>query len=71
MKKIGAGGFSIVYLARKNDECKYYSIKVIDKQLMIEKDKKEVVYNERNILSQVSHLRIVKLFYALQNVNIV
>jgi len=31
LKKIGAGGFSVVYLVKKKDTGKYFAMKVIDK----------------------------------------
>lgn len=31
MRKIGAGGFSVVYLVKKRDTGKYFAMKVIDK----------------------------------------
>jgi hypothetical protein len=36
-------------------------MKVIDKQLMVERDKEEIIVNERSILSRVKHKRIVRL----------
>jgi serum/glucocorticoid-regulated kinase 2 len=31
LKKIGAGGFSVVYLVKKKDSGNFYAMKVIDK----------------------------------------
>ena len=40
----------------------------MDKQKLIEKNKTEIVFNERNILVKVNSEKVVKLFYAFQNV---
>jgi protein kinase A len=39
-------------------------MKVIDKELMIERDKTELIMNERNILVKLRHKRVVRLHYA-------
>jgi len=39
-------------------------MKVIDKRLMIERDKEEMIFNERMILSRVNHPKIIALHYA-------
>lgn len=39
-------------------------MKVIDKKLMIERDKEEMIFNERNILTKLNHRRLIKLYCA-------
>ena len=67
LKKIGTGGFSSVYLARMKNDGKIYAMKVIDKVKMLEKDKEECVFNERNILSSLDHEFLIKLYFAFQS----
>lgn len=43
-------------------------MKVIDKRLMIERDKEEMIFNERMILSRVNHPKVIALHYAFQTV---
>jgi serum/glucocorticoid-regulated kinase 2 len=50
------------------DTGQLFAIKVIDKQLMIERDKEEIIFNERNILTRIRHKRIVRMHYAFQTV---
>ena len=47
ISKIGSGGFSVVYLVRKLDNGVFYAMKVIDKKLMMDRDKEEMIFNER------------------------
>jgi len=56
--------------ARRKDNGQFYAIKVISKKEMIEKDKEENVFNERNIMTRLDHPFLVKLHYAFQTVKI-
>ena len=68
VRKLGAGGFSVVFLVRKRSNGQYYAMKVIDKALMVEREKLDLIINERNILTQMRHKRVVRLHYAFQSV---
>ncbi|KAM3141468.1 hypothetical protein pb186bvf_006332 [Paramecium bursaria] len=66
IKKIGAGGFSVVYLVRKKDDGNFFAMKVIDKQLMLQRDREEIIFNERRILARLNNQRVITLYYAFQ-----
>ena len=67
LKKIGSGGFSTVFLARMKIDGKMFAIKVIDKKMMLEKEKEECIFNERNILASVEDEFLTKLYFAFQS----
>ncbi|CAK63979.1 unnamed protein product (macronuclear) [Paramecium tetraurelia] len=67
IKKLAAGGFSVVYLVKNKENGQFYAMKVIDKRLMIERDKEEMVFNERQILTRLNHRRIINLYCAFQS----
>jgi serine/threonine protein kinase len=67
LKLIGCGGFSKVYLARRKDNGMLYAIKVISKKEMIQKDKEESVFNERNLMTRLDHPFLVKLHFSFQS----
>jgi serum/glucocorticoid-regulated kinase 2 len=43
VKCIGVGGFSRVYLVRKRDNGKFYALKLIDKNFIMENQKEVIV----------------------------
>ena len=59
LEKIGDGGFSKVFLVRKRDSGAIYAMKVVDKSLLIDHDKEEYLFNEKNIWKSIHHQRIV------------
>jgi len=63
---IGVGGFSQVYLARHNSSQKMYALKVLDKHFIRQKDKLDIIMNERDIMINIKHPCIVKLEFAFQ-----
>lgn len=61
----------MVYLVRKLDNGVFYAMKSVDKRLMLERDKEELIFNERLILSKLNHRRLIQLYYAFQTVIII
>jgi serine/threonine protein kinase len=47
---LGSGGFSLVYLARDNWSAKFYALKLISKQFILESERETIVENERFVL---------------------
>ncbi|EGR30802.1 protein kinase domain protein [Ichthyophthirius multifiliis] len=64
---IGKGSYAKVSLVRKKDDNQVYALKAIKKQLIKEKNQREHVIGERNILQQVDNQYIVKMKYAFQD----
>lgn len=61
--KIGQGNFSNVYKARRVDNKKHYAVKVIQlKEIHKDPEGFQSLYNEINILKEVKHHNIIKLF---------
>ncbi|KAL4451065.1 hypothetical protein ABPG74_021387 [Tetrahymena malaccensis] len=67
LKKIGLGGFSEVYLARRKDNGQFVALKVIKKKTLIKKRRKLYVYNEKNtMIALKDNPFIVQFFFAFQ-----
>jgi serum/glucocorticoid-regulated kinase 2 len=47
---IGLGGFSRVFLARHNENLKFYALKIIEKKFLIQNNKEDIILNERLIM---------------------
>jgi serine/threonine protein kinase len=45
IQAIGSGGFSTVYLCRFKETGGYYAMKVIDKEFIVQNQKKKIVMN--------------------------
>lgn len=58
---VGEGGFSKVFLVRKKDSGSIHAMKIINKNKLLEHDKEEYLFNEKNIWQSLEHPRIVKL----------
>jgi len=66
LKLIGIGGTSKVYLARRKDNGKFHAIKVINKKSIVERDKEEILFVERNIMVRLNHPFLTSLHFAFQ-----
>ena len=62
-KQLGSGSFGRVFLVSHNDSKKLFALKVIDKsKLMVSYGRLDIIYNEINIHSKLSHENIIKLY---------
>ncbi|CAD8095638.1 unnamed protein product [Paramecium primaurelia] len=66
VKCIGVGGFSRVYLVRKRDNGKFYALKLIDKNFIMENQKEVIVQNERDIMVNMNNEFITPLHFAFE-----
>ncbi|CAK59888.1 unnamed protein product (macronuclear) [Paramecium tetraurelia] len=66
VKCIGVGGFSRVYLVRKRDDGKFYALKLIDKNFIMENQKEVIVQNERDVMVNVNNEFITPLHFAFE-----
>ena len=64
---LGKGSFGEVYLVRKKGDSKEYAMKILDKELVINKNLMKYVNAERNVLSVLDHPFMVKLYFAFQS----
>lgn len=67
LKTISSGAYGKVILARKKATKDLFAIKVLDKNMMVEKNVAEFVMNERNILNKVDNDFIVRGIYTFQS----
>jgi serine/threonine protein kinase len=58
---IGYGGFSQVYLARRITDGYFCALKVIDKKLIREENRVDMVRNEDEIMRIINHPFVVKM----------
>lgn len=58
---IGTGTFGRVYLAKQDQSSKYFAIKVLRKEAIVQLKQVEHINNERQVLSQVHFPFIVQL----------
>jgi beta-adrenergic-receptor kinase len=63
---IGRGGFGEVYGCRKDDSGRMFAMKCLDKKRIKLRHGEDLVFNERNILTQVNSAFVVNLHYAFQ-----
>lgn len=63
LKTLSSGAYGKVILARKKATKDLFAIKVLDKDMMVEKNVADFVMNERNILNQVDNDYIVRGIY--------
>jgi len=64
---IGKGAFGEVRLVQKIDNGHIYAMKVLRKSEMVEKEQVAHVRAERDILVEVDHTWVVKMFYSFQD----
>ena len=67
LKVLGKGSFGKVMLAQKKDDGKIYAIKILKKEVIIERNELEHLMTEKNVLSLVQHPFLVHLMYAFQD----
>ena len=66
IRLIGIGSYGKVYVASKKRTNKLYAIKVLNKEFINNKNQKNNIITERNILLKLNHTFIMKLDYAFQ-----
>lgn len=67
LRVIGKGAFGEVRLVQKVDTGHVYAMKVLHKKDMVEKEQVAHVRAERDILVEVDHTWVVKMFYSFQD----
>jgi len=67
LKVIGKGAFGEVRLVQKVDNGHVYAMKVLRKSEMVEKEQVAHVRAERDVLVEVDHTWVVKMFYSFQD----
>jgi len=67
LKVIGKGAFGEVRLVQKIDNGHVYAMKVLRKVEMVEKEQVAHVRAERDVLVEVDHTWVVKMFYSFQD----
>lgn len=64
---LGKGSFAHVVLARRISTGKYYAMKVVNKQGLLENKRERDVFTERNVLSRSTHPYLLKLHHTFQS----
>lgn len=64
---IGKGSYAKVSLVKKKDSKEVFALKVLKKEYIEKKKQEEHIITERNVLAEVKHPFIVKMFYSFQN----
>ena len=67
LKTVSSGAYGKVILARKKATKDLFAIKVLDKEMMVEKNVADFVMNERDILNKVDNDFIVRGVYTFQS----
>ncbi|CAD8095078.1 unnamed protein product [Paramecium sonneborni] len=67
IKCIGMGGFSKVYLVKERKTGKYFAMKLIEKNPIIQQNRHSIIQNERNIMCLIDHPFIVKMQFAFES----
>lgn len=66
IKCIGTGGFSRVFLTRFKPNGKFYALKLMEKEGLLESGKECVVTNERDIMVDLKSKHVLSLDYAFE-----
>jgi len=66
IKQIGHGSFGNVYLVQEKRTQKFFAMKMLDKQKLISQNLIKYAITEKNVLSNINHPFIVKLYYSFQ-----
>ena len=67
IKVIGRGAFSRVILVRKKDTGRLYAMKIMRKDKLVREQKIKPIINERQIMQDLDHPFIVKLYWSFQS----
>ncbi|EDR26281.1 cAMP-dependent protein kinase, gamma-catalytic subunit, putative, partial [Entamoeba dispar SAW760] len=66
LKVIGRGSFGKVMMVRKKDDGRIFAMKILRKDIVKERKQVDHTKAEKNVLMQLHHPFIVKLYYAFQ-----
>lgn len=69
IKNIGVGGFSKVFLVRRNDTGQFSALKFVSKKDLKKNSKEEYAFNEKKLLTKLNHKFINKFVYSFQTQN--
>lgn len=64
---LGKGSFAYVVLCRRLSTNKYYAMKVVNKQGLLDHKRVQDVFTERNVLTRLSHPYLLKLHWTFQS----
>ena len=64
---LGKGSFANVVLARRISTNKYYAMKVVNKQGLLDHKRVQDVFTERNVLTRSNHPYLLKLHHTFQS----
>lgn len=64
---LGKGSFAYVVLCRRLDTNKYYAMKVVNKQGLLDHKRVQDVFTERNVLTRINHPYLLKLHWTFQS----
>lgn len=70
IKNIGVGGFSKVFLVRRNDTGHFSALKFVSKKDLKKNSKEEYAFNEKKLLTKLSHKFINRFLYSFQTNNV-
>ena len=66
-KELGKGSYAVVKLAKHRKTKEKYAIKIYTKQSLLDPQKRNTVKNEINILKQLNHINIMKLYEVIDS----
>ena len=66
LQKIGEGNYAVVLLVRQKGTGEYLAMKILNKNMLIERDEVEHTRTERAVLGLADHPFLVKMKYAFQ-----
>ena len=61
---LGQGAYGRVFMAKKKNSGKFYAIKVLQKQRILQEKKQHEVFRERQALITLDHPNIVKMYWS-------
>ncbi|CAD2217431.1 serine/threonine-protein kinase [Angomonas deanei] len=64
---LGKGSFAYVVLCRHIATNKYYAMKIVNKQGLLDHKRVQDVFTERNVLTRLNHPYLLKLHYTFQS----